>query len=424
MGELTKALGPWRGTAMMLNIVLGAGLLTLPGLAAQSAGSAAIVVWVVCALAAFPLLLIFALLGRDYPDAGGLASIMRHAFGAFGYVPSTFIFLGAVAVGLPAIAMTGGYYAAAALGGPPHLYAGGLILLAMIGNLASAEIAGRINTAIASVIVVVLIAITVLGWLVVEPDWGTVRAATSDLPDLATFGLVFMMVFFAFTGWEVAANLGGEFVNPRRNIPIAMAMSFVLAVGLYLALAVVVVASGPVGADEAPFARIFGAEFGPVGALAMSGVSVVIIYANLSAALWAVSRMVYSAATERLIFGCFTRVSRGVPLNAVLLTTGVLLSVVLLSYEGLLDLGSLLAIAGQNFLLLYAGAAAALIQLATRGWHRVLGWACLALVAVLMAGRGIQGLYYPAFLVATGLAVALVRMRLALMVAGRGEEST
>lgn len=424
MDELKKTIGPWRGTAMMLNIVLGAGLLTLPGLAAQAAGSAALLVWAFCALAALPLLVVFALLGRDHPDAGGLAAFLRKAFGAFGYVPATFIFLGAVVVGLPAIALTGGFYAAAAIGGPPHLYAALLILFAMAGNLASPEVASRINTAIASVILLVLIAITVVGWMVVEPSAETLQASTQDIPDVATLGLVFMMVFFAFTGWEVAANLSGEFREPRRNIPIAMGMSFVVAIGLYLALSVLVAAAGPVGANEAPFASIFGAEFGPSGVLAMSAVAVVIIFANLSAALWAVSRMVYSAATERLLFAPFARISNGAPLNAVFLTTGALLSVVFLSYEGWLDLGGLLAIAGQNFLLLYAGAGAAMIPLGRKLWHRALGWGCLVLVAVLMAGRGLEGLYYPAILIGAGLAVAFVRSRWALSLAGNGEGST
>jgi amino acid efflux transporter len=424
MGELAKAIGPWRGTAMMLNIVLGAGLLTLPGLAVQTAGGSALVVWAVCALAAVPLLVVFALLGREHPDAGGLASILKSAFGAYGYIPSTFLFLGAVAVGLPAIALTGGYYAAAAVGGPPHLYAALLIVLAMLGNLASAEIASRINTLIASAVLVVLVGITVTGWLAVDPTWETLSAATHAPIDLSTFGLAFMMVFFAFTGWEVAANLSGEFRDARRNIPIAMALSFVLAVGLYLALAVVVVASGPVGANEAPFAHIFGAEFGPVGSAVISGVSVVMIYANLSAALWAVSRMVYSAANERLLFAPFTRLVNGVPLNAVFLTTGVLLGVVFLSFENILDIGSLLAIAGQNFLLLYAGAAAALVRLSSNKWSRALGWGSLALVAVLLAGRGLDGLLYPLLLITGGLLIALVRSRLSILLAQRREGST
>ena len=119
MAELGRSLGVWRGTAMMLNIVLGAGLLTLPGLAAMQLGPAAPLVWLACALAAAPLLLVFALLGRQHADAGGLAAILDRAYGAWGRIPATFLFLGAVALGLPAIALTGGHYAAAVLGGRP-----------------------------------------------------------------------------------------------------------------------------------------------------------------------------------------------------------------------------------------------------------------------------------------------------------------
>ena len=65
------------------------------------AGDAALTIWIACALAAAPLLAIFAVLGRRYPDAGGVAAIMKRPFGDAGYVPATFLFLGAVAVGLP-----------------------------------------------------------------------------------------------------------------------------------------------------------------------------------------------------------------------------------------------------------------------------------------------------------------------------------
>lgn len=423
MAELSKAIGPWRGTAMMLNIVLGAGLLTLPGLAVQSVGSAAIVVWLVCALAASPLLVIFALIARDHPDAGGIAAVLRRAFGGCGYVPATFLFLGAVIVGLPAIALTGGYYAAAAFGGPPHLHAAGLILFAMAANLASAEIAGRINTVIASFVLAILLTIAVVGWWIIEPEWAAVHPSGIALPGWQAFGLAFMMVFFAFTGWEVAANLSGEFRDPGRNIPIAMGLSFAIAVALYIALAVLVVASGPAGAVEAPFASIFGTRFGPAGAAAISMVAVLLIFANLSAALWAVSRMVYSAATEGLLFEPFTTLRYGVPLNAVFLTAGALLTVVGLSFVGWLDLGELLAMAGQNFLLLYGGAAAALVQLSSKPWHRRLGWGGLFLVAVLVSARGGEGLLYPGCLIAVGLAVAGVRARMSVVV-GRSREGS
>ena len=117
MADLSRSIGLARGTFMMLNIVLGAGLLTLPGLAAQSAGMAAPWIWVTCAMVAVPLLAVFAILGRDYPSSGGIPAWVRTSFGDWAYIPSILLFLGAVSVGLPSIAMTGGHYASAIFGG-------------------------------------------------------------------------------------------------------------------------------------------------------------------------------------------------------------------------------------------------------------------------------------------------------------------
>lgn len=419
MSELRRTLSVWRGTAMMLNIVLGAGLLTLPGLAVQAAGTAALAVWLTCAVAAVPLLAVFAILGRRFPDAGGLAAYMKRAFGEPGYVCASFLFLGAVAVGLPAIALTGGYYAAAVLGGPPALYAALLIAGAAIANLASAEIAGRVNAVLASLIVVVLAGIAVAGWFAVSPNLRHVALVPETLPGASTLGAAVVMVFFAFTGWEVGANLGGEFKSPERDFPIAIAASFLIAVVLYLALALVVAAAGPVGANEAPFAAIFARHFGAAGGQAVALVSVVMIFANLSAAIWAVSRMVYSAGERRLLPSGLTRLRAGVPLRSVALTTGVLLVVVFLSTTQFLDLGLLLGAAGQNFLLLYAGAAAALIRLTRRPAHRGLATVSLVMVAGLILLRGISGMLYPATLVMLGLSVVLLRAQPASMLEGQ-----
>jgi amino acid efflux transporter len=405
MGELQKTLTVWRGTAMLLNIVLGAGLLTLPGLAAEAAGNGALFVWAACAIAAAPLLAIFGLLGRRFPHAGGLAAILRAGFGDMGYVAATLLFFGAVAFGLPAIALTGGYYAASILGGPAPAYALGLLAAAAFANVISAEIAGRVNAALASLLIFVLLAVAATGWFVVTPSSGTAVSAPS-LPPLAVFGPAFMMVFFAFTGWEVGANLGGEFRNPRRDLPLAMAFSFVIAVTLYGVLALVVHHAGLASGFEAPFATIFGQAFGLGGSAMIAGISVLLIFANLSAAIWAVSRMVYAAAGERLLPAGLTATRAGMPWRAVLVTVAVLMTVTAAAWLEMIDLSQLLATAGLNFLLLYAGGAAVLFRLPEAGWHRVLAGLALLLVALLLAARGIDGLYYPAALIAIAALIA------------------
>ena len=59
MGELKKSVSALTGAGLMLNIVIGAGLLSLPGLAVKTAGEHAIFAWIICALASIPLLLVF-----------------------------------------------------------------------------------------------------------------------------------------------------------------------------------------------------------------------------------------------------------------------------------------------------------------------------------------------------------------------------
>jgi amino acid efflux transporter len=51
MTSLNKSLGVFRGAAILLNIVIGAGLLTLPGLAVRQSGQFAIYAWLICAVA-------------------------------------------------------------------------------------------------------------------------------------------------------------------------------------------------------------------------------------------------------------------------------------------------------------------------------------------------------------------------------------
>lgn len=412
MSELNKSLGVVRGTALMLNIVLGAGLLTLPGLAAQAVGQSAVFVWIACALAAAPLLWVFAVLGRRYPEAGGIASVMGHAFGKWGRVPATLLFLGAVALGLPSIALTGGYYIAEIFSGPPWLYATGLIISALSVNFLSTETAGKINTLISSLVILFIVAIACLSLISLNlSSEGISTLRIENIPGTSQFIFVFMMVFFAFTGWEVSASLGEEFRNPQRDLPRAMALSFITAVGLYLTLAFVAVKAGDAGKGAAPFASIFERSFGSVGLYSIVSVSTLLIFANLSSAIWAVSRMVYSTARDGLLPSVFSRTHDGIPTNAIILTVVTLLAVIGMTGLGVLDIGQTLAAAGQNFLLLYAGAALSLLHLTNNLIYRVLSLFCLVLVAFLLFERGFHGAIYPVFIIISGFSISFFKKK-------------
>lgn len=401
---MRTTLSPLRGAAVMLNIVLGAGLLALPGLAVLHAGENALTVWLACALASIPLLTAFAVISRSHPDQGGLAKIAGLAFGRYGYALTTFLFLGAVLFGLPSIALTGGYYASAMLGGSPHVFAIGLLLFAVAINLVSVEWTSRINAIIASLVLVALVGIALVSMTLISPNWETLRPPMPPTIPLQVFGHVFMMIFFAFTGWELAANLSADFHNPRRDIPLAIGLSFCIAVLLYVSLAIVAGSLGLTAQAEAPFVVLFETRFGWMGGTFIAGVAVILVIANLAAAVWAVSRMVWASAGEGLLPARLRSLRNGTPYLAVIATVSALVAVVVISAVGAFDLGVMLGIAGQNFLLIYGISALALGLSSPRLPERLLAFVCIIEVLLLVGLRAGEGLVYPLFLCVVAMA--------------------
>ncbi|WP_026480323.1 APC family permease [Ahrensia sp. 13_GOM-1096m] len=398
MSNLKRTLGPISGAALMLNIVVGAGLLTLPGLAAKAAGPMAIYSWLLCALAAIPLLLVFIIMGRRYPNAGGIAHFAEAAFGRFGYLAASFLFLGAVFFGLPAIAMTGGHYLASVIAVDPAIIALALIVIAAGTQITAPETASKIATAIASLIIIALLITLIIGYA------GTPIEAfqtSFPMPKLANFDIILapvLMIFFAFTGWEVAAGISEEFKNPKRDFPIAMILSFIAATLLYLGMAVLVQVSPHATNSEAAFANIIGAVSGKIGSLSVVLIAALIILANLMGAIWAVSRMIYSLSRENVLPLKLEVDDKGRPMGAVILLVSILSAVILMDYFNLLALETMLHIAGQNFLLLFGVSAIALFTLTKEKTIRFVALLAAAIVILLIFAIG-QFVAYPIGLV-------------------------
>ncbi|MGB7433120.1 MAG: amino acid permease [Ahrensia sp.] len=408
MSELKKTLGPVSGAALMLNIVIGAGLLTLPGLAAQAAGPLAIYSWAVCAIAAVPLLIVFIIMGRRYPDAGGIAHFAELAFGRYGYIAASLLFLGAVIFGLPAIAMTGGYYLASVIDVDPALAALVLLLAGAVCQTASPQKASKIATAIASTVIFVLLGMIAVGYWGVDFTSAPVGLSLPFIHDIPLIMAPVLMIFFAFTGWEVAAGISEEFKNPKRDFPIAMILSFAATITLYMLMAFLINVSPTVGNSEAAFAVLIGNVLGPWGQNAVALIAGLIILSNLMGAIWAVSRMIYALSRQQVLPVMLTVDEAGRPLGAVALLVVALALVLLLDYANLLSISDMLHMAGQNFLLLYGVGAMALMVLVRNVASRVIALIAFMIVAALMIYVG-DFIGYPAALCL--LAVLIWRMQ-------------
>src|SRR5260370_250386 len=115
-GRLTAA----HGTALYVGAVLGTAVIALPALGARAAGPASLLAWLGLVLLSIALATTFAALGARYPDAGGVSTYVRRAFGARAAAVAGWCFyLAAIPAGAPAAGLFArGYVPAAARGGP------------------------------------------------------------------------------------------------------------------------------------------------------------------------------------------------------------------------------------------------------------------------------------------------------------------
>jgi amino acid efflux transporter len=269
----SRTLGPAKGTALLTGAVLGPGVLALPRLAAQAAGPASVIAWAVLIGLSVPVALTFATLGGRFPDRGGVSAFTRRAFGRSLAAAVGWWFFLAILTGVPAAAVIGGDYVAAAFGlGRPGVAAVACVLLAAAyaANRVGLHASGRLQVLFMTILAVLL----TMAILVAAPH---VRAgnfvpfAPNGLTGVASAGGV---LFFAFAGWEAVSQLSAEFARPRRDLPRATVLTLIIVGVLYLGLAIVSAGAlgGRAAASPVPLTLLLahgiGASARPVTAVA------------------------------------------------------------------------------------------------------------------------------------------------------------
>ena len=412
---LRKVLTVSQAVGLALTIVVGAGLLVLPGLAYRQAGGAAIYAWLLDLALVVPLLVVFAKLGARWPGAGGIAGFLQNAFSRRFAASAEVLLVGTFGLGIPAIALAGGQYCAALLNAESAAVPSAVVLLLAAGavNWRGASVSGNIQRALAFALCGVLALVAVAALL-----FGDYSAGVSFAPPLSTETWqsalpVAGLVFFAFTGWEMLSFTAEEYRNPRRDFPLAVGLSFVVVAALYLLIAAAIQLTLPPDDPQtasAPVAALLSSVAGPIGGAIVSVAAVAIVFANLVGATWAASRLVFSSAREGLLPRFVSALdARQTPRAAVAACVVVFVAVLGIRAAGLLSLDDMLRLAGQNFFLLYALSVAAYLKTAETWAARALGIFSLAVSAAMMGVFGPEMLYPAALLAAGWLAHSRVK---------------
>ncbi|MEM5437577.1 APC family permease [Paraburkholderia diazotrophica] len=257
------SLSVMQGAALYVGAVLGTGVIALPALAAEAAGPASLVAWLALVVLSVPLAATFAALGARYPDAGGVSTYVRNAFGPRIAAIVGWCFYFAVPAGAPAAAMFGGAYVAAAFGGGEWTVIGtaaALMLTVTLANALGLTVSGRLQLVLAALLVALLLAAVIAS---------APHAQMTNLHPFAPRGWLAVfpaaaLLVWSFAGWEAITHLAAEFRRPAHDLPMAAGIAVVVVGVLYMGVATAsVMVLGPnAGTSSAPLAELLARGLG------------------------------------------------------------------------------------------------------------------------------------------------------------------
>ena len=407
--------GVLQGSALYVGAVLGTGVIALPGLAARAAGPASLIAWAALVVLSVPLAATFAALGARYPDAGGVSSYVRRAFGAGPAALVGWCFFFAIPVGAPAAALFAGDYVSDAFGGGRTTVV--VTAVALLAGVAGANAVGvhasaRLQLALAGVLLVLM-----LGAVVVSLP----HATWSQLHPFAPHGWTSVvdagaLLVWSFAGWEAITHLAAEFRDPGRDLPRATVVALVLVGALYLAVAFATVAvlGAAAGSSRAPLADLL--AFGPGGARQIAAAMAVLLTAGVLNAYYAgAAKLGAALARDGALPGWLAGGSAvgEVPRRSLAALAAMSLASFAVVELTAIDVRPLVLLTSAQLATVYAVGIAAALRLLPRGSpaHRAAVLGCVAIAALLAA----VGPYLAWPLVLAGFAVLFIGRK------GRGE---
>ena len=284
-------LGLREAIALIVGMVVGAGIFKAPALVAGMTGSPGwmFLAWALGGAVSLAGALCYAELGTAYAHAGGDYHFLSRAYGRglaflFGWARYTVITTGSIAL----LAFVFGDYLQQVLplptaspGAGAALYAAGAVLVLGLLNFAGLRRASLAQTGLTLFETGGLVAVAVAAALAVNApgaDPATAAAAGGTLPSLfgtapSSFGLAMVFVLLAYGGWNEAAYISAELRDGRRNLVRALVLSVLLITLLYLLVAWAcwhALGMRGLAASNAPAADVMRLGFGPAGEAALA----------------------------------------------------------------------------------------------------------------------------------------------------------
>lgn len=334
-GGLLRTLGFTDLVMLTLGTVIGSGIFLVPAIVLRQTGERfgiAMAVWAVGGVVSFLGALTYAELGASKPDAGGLYSYIRDAFGplpAFLYGWTSFLVIASGSCAALAVAFSNYLTQLVPLGAVGARLVSVLVVavvaaINVIGARRSSTVENWATGAKVGALLVLSILLVAIGRGSFVSTPATSAVAATGLSVFAGAGAAMIGVLWAYEGWQYVTFAAGETRDPQRVFPRAIALATAALIVLYvLANVGYIAALGVHGAATSDHvaADAMRAVFGPASGTALVVLVLVSIFSAANGITLGAPRMYYAMARDGLFFARLSRVNPrfGTPVAAIVL---------------------------------------------------------------------------------------------------------
>ena len=324
---LKRRIGLYAATAITVGSIIGSGIFRSPHSVAQELTSPtlALLAWILGGFLSLCGSLALAEMAVTHPRTGGLYVFIRESFGdrlafVFGWA-SLWVIKPTVIASIASVFAT--YFCqAVGLGKGAEFLAGfAAIALLTFVNLLGVRQGTGVQTVLTTLKVAGILGLCAAafalphagpaaGQIVAEPHRGH--------PLLLAFAFAMIPIFFAYDGWTDSTYVGGEIVNPARNIPIAILGGTLLVVAVYVITNIAyfsVLTSAEMATYEAVGAETRRRILGDWGGRALVVLVAVSTFGTVNASILTGPRVTLAMAADGLFWkrAAHVNVERGTP---------------------------------------------------------------------------------------------------------------
>ena len=354
-GHLIRGLGPIAAISVNVGNIIGTGVFLKARVMTCNVGTPmrVIAVWIAAGLLALAGALTYAELTTMRPEAGAEYVITRDAYGrpwAFLYGWSQFLIsrtasAAALAVGFAIFLndLTGGklnqVYFQIPLPFGHSVPFGQLQLIALITiavttliNCGAVAFSGHVASFVTILKVVLVLGVGIGAFfyqdghvsnLLLASTGGKCEGVAVVGGGFSGFAAAMLGALWAYDGWNNVSYMAGEVKQPERNLPLALIVSMIVVMVLYVlanvsyyyVLTPTEVASVPAASSVAAQATM--RVLGPLAVSLIAGVMMLSSFGSLQTSILGTARVPYAMAKDGLFFASLARVSKGARVPAI-----------------------------------------------------------------------------------------------------------